>query len=114
LNSSALLLSKDALDEVVTTIAEAAIGGSSIDPAGLVGGLLRSYKASLKKEMLMYEIIAAMWLGVLVLGGGFMAWETLEEFRSSAIFGGCFGMSLCSLLMKTFPKIGGKPRRTEA
>ncbi|KAJ7851425.1 hypothetical protein B0H14DRAFT_2581449 [Mycena olivaceomarginata] len=34
----------------------------------------------------MYEIIAAMWLGVLVLGGGFMAWETLEEFRSSAIF----------------------------
>ncbi|KAJ7688516.1 hypothetical protein B0H14DRAFT_2237707, partial [Mycena olivaceomarginata] len=45
LNSSALLLSKDALDEVVTTIAEAAIGGSSIDPAGLVGGLLRSYKA---------------------------------------------------------------------
>ncbi|KAJ7932256.1 hypothetical protein B0H13DRAFT_1533794, partial [Mycena leptocephala] len=36
LNSSALLLSEDALNEVVTTIAEAAVGGSSIDPAGLV------------------------------------------------------------------------------
>ncbi|KAJ7755607.1 hypothetical protein B0H14DRAFT_3166404 [Mycena olivaceomarginata] len=69
LNSSALLLSEDALNE----------GGSAVDPAGLVGALLNSYEESLRKEMLMYEIFAAMWLGVLLLGVGFIAWGGLKR-----------------------------------
>ncbi|KAJ7865924.1 hypothetical protein B0H14DRAFT_3133302 [Mycena olivaceomarginata] len=79
LNSSALLLSEDALNEVVTAIAEAAVGGSAVDPAGLVGALLNSYEESLRKEMLMYEIFASMWLGVLLLGVGFIAWGRLKR-----------------------------------
>ncbi|KAJ7480382.1 hypothetical protein B0H11DRAFT_2233168 [Mycena galericulata] len=79
LNSSALLLSEDAMNEVVTAIAEAAVGGSVVDPAGLVGALLNSYEESLRKEMLMYEIFAVMWLGVLLLGVGFIAWGRLRR-----------------------------------
>ncbi|KAJ6538770.1 hypothetical protein B0H10DRAFT_1742232, partial [Mycena sp. CBHHK59/15] len=43
LNSSALLLSDDAMSEVVQAIAEAAVGGTAINPTGLVGALVDSY-----------------------------------------------------------------------
>ncbi|KAJ7804463.1 hypothetical protein B0H14DRAFT_3774498 [Mycena olivaceomarginata] len=63
LNSSALLLSQDAIEEVVQAIAEAAVGGSAANPAGL---------ASLKKEQLMYAIFMALWIGVIIMGIGFI------------------------------------------
>jgi hypothetical protein len=46
---------------------EAAVGGSAIDPAGLVGALLNSYKESLRKEILLH------------LGIGSIAWGRLKR-----------------------------------
>ncbi|KAJ7761301.1 hypothetical protein B0H14DRAFT_3165712 [Mycena olivaceomarginata] len=72
LNSSALLLSQDAIEEVVQAIAEAAVGGSAANPAGLVGNIVEIYEASLKKEQLMYAIFMALWIGVIIMGIGFI------------------------------------------
>jgi hypothetical protein len=72
LNSSALLLSQDAIEEVVQAIAEAVVGGSAANPAGLVGNIVEIYEASLKKEQLMYAIFMALWIGVIIMGIGFI------------------------------------------
>ncbi|KAJ6603980.1 hypothetical protein B0H10DRAFT_2314498 [Mycena sp. CBHHK59/15] len=79
LNSSALLLSDDAMSEVVQAIAEAAVGGTAINPTGLVGALVDSYGESLKKEQLMYEIFTAFWVGVVVLGASFIMWGKFRD-----------------------------------
>ncbi|KAJ7922629.1 hypothetical protein B0H13DRAFT_1865646 [Mycena leptocephala] len=61
------LLSEDAMEEIVQKIVEAAVGGTAINPTGLVGvgTLVDSYKISLKKGMLMYEILTAFCLIIL-------------------------------------------------
>ncbi|KAJ6570421.1 hypothetical protein B0H10DRAFT_2353933 [Mycena sp. CBHHK59/15] len=79
LNSSALLLSDDAMSEVVQAIAEAAVGGTAINPTGLVGALVDSYGESLKKEQSMYEIFTAFWVGVVVLGASFIMWGKFRD-----------------------------------
>ncbi|KAF7371861.1 Plasma membrane fusion protein PRM1 [Mycena venus] len=83
LNSSALLLSKDAIDEVVQAIAEAAVGGNAINPAGLVGNLVDSYKKSLVTERYMYAAFAAVWVGVLVMGLVFLIWERFRDISGN-------------------------------
>jgi predicted anti-sigma-YlaC factor YlaD len=56
------------MEEIVQTVVEAAVEGTAINPTGLMGTLVDSYKISLKKGMLMYEILTAFW--AIIVGFG--------------------------------------------
>jgi hypothetical protein len=45
----------------------------------LVGTLVDSYEESLKKGQLMYEIFVALWVGVVLLGAGFIIWGKCKD-----------------------------------
>jgi hypothetical protein len=68
MNQSVLILSPDSVNEAAQPIATAAIGGGTDDKQGLIGRLVNSYAASLKKERVMFGIFLALW-GVVVLMG---------------------------------------------
>jgi hypothetical protein len=88
LNSSALLLSDDAMSEIVQTISEAAVGRTAGNPAGLVGALVNSYEEALRKGQLMYEIFASFWVGVVVIGIGFIICgkcKSILTFKTASI-----------------------------
>ncbi|KAI0052306.1 hypothetical protein FA95DRAFT_1569389 [Auriscalpium vulgare] len=73
-NESVLVLSPAAVDEATQPIAAAAIGGSgSGSNGGLIGRLVNTYIASLKKERLMFAIFLGLW-GVVVLMGLSVVW----------------------------------------
>jgi hypothetical protein len=65
-NESILVLSPDQVNETIKPVAAAAIGGGPSDNQGLVGRLINSYTASLKKERLMFGVFMALW-GLVVL-----------------------------------------------
>ncbi|KAF8973047.1 hypothetical protein BDZ97DRAFT_1936005 [Flammula alnicola] len=67
-NQSVLVLSPESVNEAAQPIAAAAIGGGSGDDQGLIGRLVNSYAASLKKERVMFGVFMALW-GVVVLMG---------------------------------------------
>ncbi|VDC06834.1 unnamed protein product [Peniophora sp. CBMAI 1063] len=67
----ALVLSPDRIDEASQPIARAAVGGGNgSDDGGLVGRLLDTYAASLRKERLMFAIFLGLWFLVVLAGFG--------------------------------------------
>lgn len=76
-NQSALVLSPDSINEAAQPIAAAAIGGGSGDKEGLIGRLLNSYAASLRKERVMFGIFMGLWLFVVLMGLSVIVWHSI-------------------------------------
>lgn len=76
-NETVLILSPDSVNEVSQPIASAAIGGGSGDSDGLIGKLVNSYTASLKKERVMFAIFMALWGVVVLMGLSVIFWHSV-------------------------------------
>lgn len=74
-NDSVLVLSPESVNEVAQPIAAAAIGGGSGDSEGLIGRLVDSYAASLRKERVMFAVFMALWGLVVLMGIGIVLWH---------------------------------------
>ncbi|EIN11614.1 hypothetical protein PUNSTDRAFT_83280 [Punctularia strigosozonata HHB-11173 SS5] len=72
-NQSVLVLSPAQVDEATQPIAAAAVGGNGTDSGGVVGRLVNSYVASLKKERIMFALFLGLW-GVVVLMALAIVW----------------------------------------
>lgn len=75
-NETALVLSPTSVNEITQPIATAAIGGSSSNSQGLVGSLVATYVASLKKEQLMFGIFMGLWGVVVLMGLAIVFWHS--------------------------------------
>lgn len=75
-NDTVLILSPQSVDEATRPIAAAAIGGGSNDNEGLVGSLVQSYAASLKKERVMFLVFMALWGVVFFMGLCVLLWHS--------------------------------------
>ncbi|KAF9452753.1 hypothetical protein P691DRAFT_803477 [Macrolepiota fuliginosa MF-IS2] len=76
MNESALMLSPSSVNEAVQPIAAAAIGGGNNDSEGLIGRLVNSYAASLKKERVMFGIFLGLWGVVVLMGTAILLWHS--------------------------------------
>jgi len=76
LNQTVLILSPDSVDEAAQPIATAAIGGGNGDDQGLIGRLVNSYAASLRKERVMFGIFLALWGLVILMGLAVVFWHS--------------------------------------
>ncbi|KAF8629427.1 hypothetical protein AX15_003474 [Amanita polypyramis BW_CC] len=66
-NESVLVLSPGSVNEAAQPIARAAVGsGNNGTNTGLIGKIIRSYEASLRKERVMFAIFMGLW-GIVVL-----------------------------------------------
>ncbi|KDR75139.1 hypothetical protein GALMADRAFT_69979, partial [Galerina marginata CBS 339.88] len=75
-NESVLILSPESVNEASQPIAAAAIGGGNGDDQGLIGKLVDSYAASLKKERVMFAIFLALWGFVVLMGLAVIFWHS--------------------------------------
>ena len=75
-NQTVLILSPDSVNEVSQPIAQAAIGGGNGDNEGLIGRLVNSYAASLRKERIMFAIFMGLWGFVILMGLCFLLWHS--------------------------------------
>lgn len=76
-NQSVLVLSPASVNEAAQPIALAALGGNttSTDDGGLVGRLVDSYAASLRKERIMFAVFIALWGLVVLMGLAVVFWH---------------------------------------
>ncbi|KAJ7495838.1 hypothetical protein B0H11DRAFT_2000813 [Mycena galericulata] len=84
-NESILVLSPASVNEATQPIADAAVGNST-DGGGLVGKLVDTYAASLRKERLMFGVFMGLWGVVVLMGISILLWHAygrplLEERR---------------------------------
>jgi len=75
-NDSILVLSPASVHEATAPIAVAAIGGGPNDKEGLIGRLVKSYTATLKKERVMFGLFLALWGIVVLMGVCILIWNT--------------------------------------
>lgn len=75
-NDSILVLSPASVNEATAPIAAAAIGGGPNDKEGLIGRLVKSYTATLKKERVMFGLFLALWGIVVFMGICILIWNT--------------------------------------
>ncbi|KIK09980.1 hypothetical protein K443DRAFT_671297 [Laccaria amethystina LaAM-08-1] len=75
-NDSILVLSPASVNEATAPIAAAAIGGGPNDKEGLIGRLVNSYTATLKKERVMFGLFLALWGIVVLMGVCILIWNT--------------------------------------
>ncbi|KDQ55882.1 hypothetical protein JAAARDRAFT_692009 [Jaapia argillacea MUCL 33604] len=85
-NESVLVLSPADVNEAVEPISAAAIGGGTTDKEGLVGRLINTYVASLKKERIMFGVFLGIWGVVVLMALGVVFWHSygrglLEAYR---------------------------------
>lgn len=78
-NETVLVLSPASVNEITQPIATAAIGGSSSNSQGLVGGLVATYVDSLKKERLMFSIFMGLWGVVVLMGLSVVFWHSYAK-----------------------------------
>ncbi|KAJ7257964.1 hypothetical protein B0H12DRAFT_465667 [Mycena haematopus] len=74
-NDTILVLSPESVNEATQPIAAAAVGDQNGD-GGLVGKLVNSYAASLRKERLMFGIFMALWGVVVLMGLSVILWHS--------------------------------------
>ncbi|KAJ7693388.1 hypothetical protein B0H17DRAFT_933098 [Mycena rosella] len=74
-NDSILVLSPASVNEATQPIAAAAVGDQDGN-GGLVGKLVDSYAASLRKERLMFAIFMALWGVVVLMGIAILLWHS--------------------------------------
>ncbi|KAF7356888.1 Plasma membrane fusion protein PRM1 [Mycena venus] len=74
-NETILVLSPQSVDEATQPIAAAAVGDQNGD-GGLIGKLVNSYAASLRKERLMFGIFMALWGVVVLMGLAIILWHS--------------------------------------
>ncbi|KAJ7035621.1 hypothetical protein C8F04DRAFT_1037318 [Mycena alexandri] len=74
-NESILVLSPQSVNEATQPIAAAAIGDQNGD-GGLIGKLVNTYAASLRKERLMFGIFMALWGFVVLMGVAIILWHS--------------------------------------
>ncbi|KAJ6485856.1 hypothetical protein C8R45DRAFT_1098609 [Mycena sanguinolenta] len=74
-NDTILVLSPQSVNEATQPIAAAAVGDQNGD-GGLVGKLVNSYAASLRKERLMFGIFMALWGVVVLMGLSVILWHS--------------------------------------
>jgi hypothetical protein len=77
-NQSILLLSPADVNEAIKPIADAAIGGNG-DNEGLIGRLINTYVASLKKERAMFSIFMALWCIVVLMALCIIFWHSYGQ-----------------------------------
>ncbi|KAF8893468.1 hypothetical protein BD779DRAFT_1436024 [Infundibulicybe gibba] len=75
-NQSALVLSPESVNEATRPIAAAAIGGGNDDDQGLIGRLVNSYAATLKKERIMFLIFIGIWGFVVLMALCIIFWHS--------------------------------------
>ncbi|KAJ6629529.1 hypothetical protein B0H10DRAFT_1368785 [Mycena sp. CBHHK59/15] len=75
-NDSILVLSPASVNEATQPIAAAAVGDQNGDGGGLIGKLVDSYAASLRKERLMFGIFMALWGFVVLMGLSVILWHS--------------------------------------
>ncbi|KAJ6521935.1 hypothetical protein DFH09DRAFT_1286992 [Mycena vulgaris] len=74
-NDTILVLSPASVDEATRPIAAAAVGENG-DGGGLVGKLVNTYAASLRKERLMFAIFMGLWGVVVLMGLSVILWHS--------------------------------------
>ncbi|KAJ7173748.1 hypothetical protein C8R46DRAFT_991645 [Mycena filopes] len=74
-NETILVLSPQSVNEATQPIAAAAIGDQNGD-GGLIGKLVNTYAASLRKERLMFAIFMALWGFVVLMGLAIILWHS--------------------------------------
>ncbi|KAJ7626413.1 hypothetical protein DFH06DRAFT_739804 [Mycena polygramma] len=74
-NESILVLSPDSVNEATQPIAEAAVGDQNGD-GGLIGKLVNTYAASLRKERVMFAIFMGLWGFVVLMGLSVILWNS--------------------------------------
>ncbi|KAJ7497694.1 hypothetical protein FB451DRAFT_1550504 [Mycena latifolia] len=74
-NDTILVLSPASVDEATQPIAAAAVGDQNGD-GGLIGKLVNSYAASLRKERLMFGIFMGLWGVVVLMGIAVLLWHS--------------------------------------
>ncbi|KAF9567948.1 hypothetical protein CPC08DRAFT_702777 [Agrocybe pediades] len=79
LNQTVLVLSPESVNEATQPIAQAAIGGGAGDEngGGLIGRLISSYAASLRKERIMFAIFMGLWGFVILMAIAFIVWDAV-------------------------------------
>ncbi|TFK53705.1 hypothetical protein OE88DRAFT_1696764 [Heliocybe sulcata] len=75
-NESVLVLSPNDVNEATQPIATAAIGGGTDDKEGLVGRLVNTYVASLKKERIMFGVFLGLWGFVVLMALMVIFWHS--------------------------------------
>ncbi|TFK67400.1 hypothetical protein BDN72DRAFT_843179 [Pluteus cervinus] len=78
-NQSVLVLSPSSVEEATRPIAAAAIGGGNNDDQGLIGRLIDSYAASLRKERIMFAIFMGLWGVVVFMGICVLLWHSVGK-----------------------------------
>jgi hypothetical protein len=76
-NTTVLVLSPEHVDEAAQPIARAAVGGGDgSSGSGLVGRLINTYAASLRKERVMFAIFLGLWGLVVIMGLAIVFWHS--------------------------------------
>jgi hypothetical protein len=73
-----LLLSPTLLSQVSRPVADAAVGG---EDGGIFGALLDRYLNALRGELIMFGVILGVWVLVVLIGLGMVAWDALKARR---------------------------------
>ncbi|KAJ7646929.1 plasma membrane fusion protein PRM1 [Roridomyces roridus] len=75
-NETVLVLSPASVNEATQPIAAAVVGDNDDGSDGVVGRLVNSYEATLKKERLMFAIFMGIWFVVVLMGVSVILWHS--------------------------------------